>query len=214
MISIWNKNTEELYLPLGESGFPEGYDRLLSCIDFTDGEYPQYCCFCNERISLKSLHPLGNNPNPITPDGRCCDVCDNEKVLPKRIDNIKGVRCSSPRSPYKSHTFDEFVGWGRGGIELRSSKLTDDKCEEYRNRMKDNLKELSKEINVVGLLEWSSNLFQSIEDYLEEGKKLVGERSRRWFPHTIVDKRKFIVFRHSFYVRKPVVMVKEIQPRL
>jgi len=217
VISIWNKEIKELYLPLGEEGFPDGYDRLLSSIDFTDGEYPNHCVICREEISLKSSHPIGNSPNPIKLTGRCCDECDRQKVLPRRIDYVRGKRCSTRRIPYSSPSRDEFVGWGRGGTELRRDSMSNETYWNYKKRMKDKLIKLNKEIDVNGLLEWSSKIFQCVEDYLLEGRTQNGDRGRLStceFPHTIVNNRYFLVRRSSFYGVENRVMVKEIDSRL
>lgn len=47
------------------------------------------CSICGNEIKP---HPIsgwagGNNANPIN-DGRCCDYCDNNVVIPKRIEMI------------------------------------------------------------------------------------------------------------------------------
>ena len=39
-----------------------------------------YCCLCDEEIE-----GFGNNPDPVSEDGRCCDKCNAEKVLPARF---------------------------------------------------------------------------------------------------------------------------------
>lgn len=44
------------------------------------------CCLCNQEIQP---HPLskwdkGNNAQPLA-EGRCCDDCDQTKVIPERI---------------------------------------------------------------------------------------------------------------------------------
>ena len=45
------------------------------------------CCLCGNEIK-----GFGNNPEPLTDDGRCCDVC-NENVIKFRMlvtyDNLK-----------------------------------------------------------------------------------------------------------------------------
>ncbi len=37
------------------------------------------CCLC-----LDDYGKYGNNAQPVK-DGRCCDKCNNEKVMPERI---------------------------------------------------------------------------------------------------------------------------------
>ena len=40
----------------------------------------QKCCICGEKFV-----GFGNNPWPIKEKGRCCDNCDDTKVIPARI---------------------------------------------------------------------------------------------------------------------------------
>jgi hypothetical protein len=43
------------------------------------------CCLCGE-LDVKGW---GNNPHPFGPhEGRCCDGCNMEFVLPQRLRNI------------------------------------------------------------------------------------------------------------------------------
>jgi hypothetical protein len=44
------------------------------------GEKMEFCCLCDEEIE-----GIGNIPDPIREDGRCCDKCNAEKVLPARF---------------------------------------------------------------------------------------------------------------------------------
>jgi hypothetical protein len=41
------------------------------------------CCICNEKFI-----GWGNNPYPIKEDGECCKPCDDNVVVPARIDYI------------------------------------------------------------------------------------------------------------------------------
>ena len=41
------------------------------------------CVICGEKIE-----GWGNNPWPIKEHGECCDKCNNEKVIPARIDQL------------------------------------------------------------------------------------------------------------------------------
>lgn len=46
------------------------------------------CCLCNQEIEVEiSGWDEGNNALPLK-DGRCCDECNNAKVIPARINNI------------------------------------------------------------------------------------------------------------------------------
>ena len=47
-------------------------------------EQPLICCLCNKPIPEKHGWKLGNNAEPVA-EGRCCDPCDNEIVIPYRI---------------------------------------------------------------------------------------------------------------------------------
>jgi len=41
---------------------------------------PYKCCLCK-----KQKYGFGNNPAPLTEDGRCCDECNSKKVIPARM---------------------------------------------------------------------------------------------------------------------------------
>ena len=43
------------------------------------------CCLCG-----KEFVGYGNNPEPVVPydTGRCCDQCNIDKVIPKRLELI------------------------------------------------------------------------------------------------------------------------------
>lgn len=45
------------------------------------------CCLCGEEI----LDPYGHNPYPLAtnPEDRCCETCNDTKVIPARIANIR-----------------------------------------------------------------------------------------------------------------------------
>lgn len=43
---------------------------------------PQFCSICEEKIE-----GFGNNAQPVNA-GRCCDFCNSNVVVPKRIDEI------------------------------------------------------------------------------------------------------------------------------
>lgn len=49
--------------------------------DSNDGD--EKCVICGEP-----LQGCGNNPYPVKDDGKCCDKCNYEYVLPKRIENV------------------------------------------------------------------------------------------------------------------------------
>jgi len=42
------------------------------------------CCLCKE-----SKQGWGNNPYPLAEEGRCCDECNNNKVIPARIEAVR-----------------------------------------------------------------------------------------------------------------------------
>jgi len=43
------------------------------------------CCICNEKFI-----GWGNNPYPVKEDGECCKPCDDNVVVPARINYIYG----------------------------------------------------------------------------------------------------------------------------
>ena len=45
------------------------------------------CCLCNKKIGVVGTWDLGNNAKPLM-NGRCCDECNQTKVIPARIKNI------------------------------------------------------------------------------------------------------------------------------
>jgi len=44
------------------------------------GKQIELCCLCDEEVE-----GFGNNPDPVCKNGRCCDKCNAEKVIPARI---------------------------------------------------------------------------------------------------------------------------------
>jgi hypothetical protein len=38
------------------------------------------CCLCNKKVN-----GIGNNPAPLKKSGLCCEKCNIEKVIPKRL---------------------------------------------------------------------------------------------------------------------------------
>lgn len=46
------------------------------------------CCLCGNEIEVVGNWKEGNNAIPLE-DGRCCDKCNVEKVIPTRFDLIK-----------------------------------------------------------------------------------------------------------------------------
>lgn len=45
-----------------------------------------YYCLCGRLCS-----GWGNNPDPLKDEGRCCDQCNTEKVIPARIALMQGA---------------------------------------------------------------------------------------------------------------------------
>lgn len=39
------------------------------------------CCICGKQVDFG----YGNNPIPVKPNGRCCDTCNLDYVIPARI---------------------------------------------------------------------------------------------------------------------------------
>ena len=53
-------------------------DQLQPTID--DSMFHDYCVLCGEGIE-----DMGNNPEPVSSVGRCCDDCNWNEVIPARI---------------------------------------------------------------------------------------------------------------------------------
>lgn len=47
------------------------------------------CCLCEKEIAVVNGYAEGNNAEPLA-SGRCCDYCNNTKVIPARIKGVKG----------------------------------------------------------------------------------------------------------------------------
>lgn len=45
------------------------------------------CSICKKEIEVKGTWSQGNNAQPIN-EGRCCDLCDMNVVIPSRIESI------------------------------------------------------------------------------------------------------------------------------
>ena len=59
----------------------ENFD-IVSAILAARNPYPykkQKCCVCG-----KTFVGFGNNPAPIAHEGRCCDKCNEQRVIPAR----------------------------------------------------------------------------------------------------------------------------------
>lgn len=46
------------------------------------------CCLCKKEIEVKGAWTKGNNAQPLK-DGRCCDFCNERRVIPERIRRLK-----------------------------------------------------------------------------------------------------------------------------
>ncbi len=49
-----------------------------------ENEKEKKCCICGIAFT-----GWGNNPWPVKKDGRCCDSCNNQYVIPARILGIR-----------------------------------------------------------------------------------------------------------------------------
>lgn len=44
------------------------------------------CVICGKEIpNPHGFNLVGNDPSPVYEDGRCCDICNHEVVLPTRV---------------------------------------------------------------------------------------------------------------------------------
>ena len=46
------------------------------------------CCLCEKEIEAVGNWTEGNNAQPLK-DNRCCDFCNNTKVIPERIRRMR-----------------------------------------------------------------------------------------------------------------------------
>ena len=59
------------------------------------GNKNRICCLCGKEITHIGYDEgeyLGNNPHPLSEneDDRCCDECNETKVIPARLNQIYG----------------------------------------------------------------------------------------------------------------------------
>ena len=47
------------------------------------------CCLCAANIEIKGSWTQGNNALPVF-DGRCCDSCNMQIVIPERLRRVQG----------------------------------------------------------------------------------------------------------------------------
>ena len=45
------------------------------------------CSICKKEIRIKGSWKEGNNAQPIN-NGRCCDICNINKVIPERLERM------------------------------------------------------------------------------------------------------------------------------
>lgn len=59
---------------------PDYEDAVKKDIEEHIGKQKFICCICGKESS-----GYGNNPFPVSKTGRCCDKCNIEVVIPKRL---------------------------------------------------------------------------------------------------------------------------------
>ena len=74
-------------------------DQLQPTID--DSMFHDYCVLCGEGIE-----DMGNNPEPVSSVGRCCDDCNWNEVIPARIGLLNKEKIEKERPM----THEEFSG--------------------------------------------------------------------------------------------------------
>ena len=55
-------------------------DNLEDALRFPSEGEDDYCVLCGDGIE-----DMGNNPEPVSSVGRCCDACNWNEVIPARI---------------------------------------------------------------------------------------------------------------------------------
>jgi hypothetical protein len=48
---------------------------------------PEKCDICGDDIDIRGTWTKGHNAQPVA-DGRCCSVCNDTVVIPKRIERM------------------------------------------------------------------------------------------------------------------------------
>lgn len=48
------------------------------------------CCICEEEIEVEPLSGWseGHNADPVVPEGRCCNNCNADVVVPERMRRV------------------------------------------------------------------------------------------------------------------------------
>jgi hypothetical protein len=65
--------------------------QLVRLIYKAEGVELLRCCICNKTIRPYGQYTGGNNAQPVA-DGRCCDLCNRQQVIPARLIEVEGRR--------------------------------------------------------------------------------------------------------------------------
>lgn len=71
----------------------DGELKTVKVIPFGHDVFEHKCCICGEEFE-----GYGNNPWPVMEDGRCCDDCNHDYVVPARLGQIARERMKSQAS--------------------------------------------------------------------------------------------------------------------
>lgn len=63
------------------------FNNLTDGNPIVEGGFMRLCCICG-----KPFDGRGNNPSPVETDGVCCDKCNNDYVIPRRLRDIAIAR--------------------------------------------------------------------------------------------------------------------------
>lgn len=78
-VSVEGKNREEAWLNLSKLMDKIGFSAMPS---YLDPDIVNTCCICGEHY-----FGFGNNAQPVK-KGRCCNMCNDTKVIPARLKSL------------------------------------------------------------------------------------------------------------------------------
>lgn len=136
-----------------ERGFTEGLE---------DQEYD--CVLCGEHFI-----GWGNDPWPVEEDGRCCDKCNMEKVLPARINLMKSHKNESFEDKKPAFEADDTKEWVSnfytGGDEYIVFKTSDGMFTIIRENSDDDFDIICQTDNFADIEKCKEKLYEDNVDF-------------------------------------------------
>lgn len=83
----WNTNGSNVFVFIlsPDNAFDLDFDDVNVYGEKLTESKENFCCICGEPID-----GYGNNPEPYTAEGKCCDGCNLKFVIPARLDQMRG----------------------------------------------------------------------------------------------------------------------------